>query len=429
MTSDVTSRFNQFLKKATTSIQTVQVVEQLLEQDGFSQLFLENSWHFTKEGKYYVKPYESLLIAFTVPDIMAMPDRFKIITNHVDSPAFKIKPNPEIVSDGYLKLNTEVYGSPILNTWLDRPLSIAGKVALKSADIFKPRFKYIDFAEPILTIPNVAIHLNSEMNNGVKFDRQNDLQPLIGTISNQLEKEEFLIKEMAKRLDIEKEEILDFDLFVYVVEEAMAIGIHKEFLSGPRLDNLTMVYTSIQSLIKTESSGSINMVACFDNEEVGSESKQGARSSLLSMITERIFMAYEKEKEQYYRALPNSFIISSDGVHGTHPNQKSKNDPTNTPVLNGGVAIKLNGNKRYATDCESSAVLQQLCQPIGVNLQKYVNHSEIRGGTTVGPITETVLPIRTVDMGLPMLAMHSARELVGVKDLQDCEKIFSAFFK
>lgn len=417
--------FFKFIKKATTPYQTVLECESRLDEGKFIKLSLEDEWHLDEGGRYYLSPYSSMIIAFTIGSKIRE-DGYRIIATHTDSPCLKIKPMPEIIVENYVKINTEVYGGPILNTWMDRLLSFAGKVVLKSNNIRKPIVKYIDISRPIMTIPNLAIHMNSDINKGIELNRQKDLLPIIGQVKEDDKQKNYLMKLICKELGVNIDDILDYDLFVYLAEDGILTGVNEEFISGPRLDDLSMVYASIEAIIDSIHEDGVNIAVCFDNEEIGSMTKQGADSNLLEIVTKKISKGLSKNN--YFGMLTNSFMISADGAHGLHPNYPEKNDPTNKPVVNKGITIKINASKRYASDAESIGVFQQLCQEEKVNIQKFVNRSDLTGGITLGSIATKYLPIQVVDVGVPMLAMHSSREIMGVNDFIDSLKIFKKFF-
>lgn len=416
-----------FIKKGSSPFHVVIEGRKMLDNAGFSQLNMRDEWSVQSGGKYYVIPHPTSIIAFTVGDMIDEMG-YKIICSHTDSPTFKIKPKSEIKIENYITLNTEVYGGPVYYTWFDRPLSIAGKVALKSDNPMKPTMKYIDCKKPILTIPSLAIHMNREVNKGVEIHPQKDTLPLMGLINDTLEKDNYLLSYLAKELDVQVVDILDFDLYLYLAEEGQLIGINEEFVQAPRLDDLASVYSSLRALSDVENKAGINIAACFDNEEIGSQTKQGADSVLFSNILERISIALKRTKSKHYRMYDNSFMISADGAHALHPNAVEKNDPTNKPVLNQGVVLKLSAKQSYATDCESTAIVQQLCHMTNIPYQKFVNRSGSLGGKTLAPIMSSYLPIKAVDIGVPMLAMHSSKELVGVDDLLYMNELFINFY-
>lgn len=416
----------EFIEKSTSPYHCVIHGKKILDNRGFKELKMKEEWQIEKGGKYYVIPYSSMIIAFTVG---GNDKGYKIITSHTDSPTFKIKPISEMKTDNYITLNTEVYGAPVYYTWFDRPLSIAGKVALKSDDPIKPLVKYIDFKKPVLTIPSLAIHMNRDVNKGVELSPQKDTLPLIGQINRTLSKDNYLVSYIAKELDTEIDNILDFDLFLYLIGEGNIVGVNEEFVQSSRLDNLAMVYASLMSIANNENKNGINIAACFDNEEIGSRTKQGADSVLFSNIIDRISIALNRTKSKQYRVLEDSFLISADAAHALHPNATEKNDPTNRPVLNEGIVIKMSAKQSYVTDCESTGVIQQICNKNSIPYQKFVNHSCIPGGRTLGPIVTAYMPIKAVDVGVPMLAMHSINELVGVEDLLNMNKLFNRFYE
>lgn len=421
---DFANKYLAFLKKATVPYTVVLTLEDELKEAGFEELKMEAIWKVSSNGKYYVKPYDTILIAFSVGKEMHQLNRFKIVGTHIDSPGFKLKPKADMKKNGYHRLNVERYGGVNNNTWLDRKLSLAGKVMLKSEDVFEPKKLFFDFSDTYLMIPNLAIHRNPKVNEGVELSVQKELLPILG----QTDGDETFLSYLAEKLDVPETEILDYDINVYINEDGIISGRGDEFIMAPRQDNLSMAYTSIRSIIESESDHGINMAVCFDNEEVGSLSKQGAMSHLLGNVMERIFIAYDKEKEQYLRVLPHSFMISADGSYAVHPNRDDKNDPTNLCKMNGGLTIKISASKNYATDTETAAIFKQLCTSAGVETQEYVNHSDARGGKTIGSIVESFIGVKGVDVGPAMLAMHSAMEYVGVEDLYDAYQVFKHFY-
>ncbi|MCT4544848.1 MAG: M18 family aminopeptidase [Vallitalea sp.] len=416
-----------FIGNSSSPFHSVIEGKKMLDNAGFNELLMKDEWKIEKGGKYYIIPYSSTIIAFTVGQNIDKVG-YKIVVSHTDSPSFKIKPISEINTENYISLNTEVYGGPIYYTWLDRPISLAGKVALRSNNLMKPVIKYIDFKKPILTIPSLAIHMNREINKGMEFHPQIDTIPLIGQIKDNLEKDNYLISYIGKELNVEVNDILDFELYLYLKEESSFIGVNNEFVQAPKLDNLAMVYSSLQSISSVENKNGINIAACFDNEEIGSKTKQGADSLLFTNILDRISIALNKTKSKHYRMYEESFILSADAAHALHPNKAEKHDPTNRPLLNKGIVIKLSARQSYATDCETSGIVQQLCEKTNIPYQKFVNRSGIPGGQSLGPIISSFLPIKTADVGVPMLAMHSVKELVGVEDLINMGQLFNNLY-
>ncbi|MGH4050703.1 MAG: M18 family aminopeptidase [Clostridium sp.] len=419
-----------FIYDSPTAFHAVATVKEELCKDGFVEIKEEEKWNLKKGNKYFVTKNDSALIAFIVGLGEIEENGFKIIGAHTDSPSFRIKPNPEMIVDNmYVKLNTEVYGGPIINTWMDRPLAIAGRVTLRGENILLPETRLVNIKKPIMIIPNVAIHMNRDVNTGIELNKQKDTLPLLSMVNSELEKNNYLMNAIAKELSVELKQIIDFDLFLYEYEKGSIIGLNSEFISSSRLDDLAMVHAGIKALAKAQAVESTSVMVCFDNEEVGSSTKQGADSNMLVGILERITIALDKGREDFLRAISKSFIISADNAHALHPNSPEKNDPTNKPYINKGPVIKISANQSYTTDSNSAAVYELVCEKVGVPMQKFVNRSDARGGSTIGPISSTHLNIRSVDMGSPTLAMHSIRELGGVSDHTYVTKSFQEFYK
>lgn len=419
-----------FIDESPTNFHLVGNVKNILLENDFKELKLRERWNIEKNKKYFVIKNDSSIVAFVSGNGDLKEEGFRLIGSHTDFPNFKIKPKAEILSEEtYLKLNTEVYGGPILNTWLDRPLSIAGKVVIRSEDVFNPTSKIIDLKKPLLIIPNIAIHMNRKVNEGLALSKQKDMLPLVGIVNEEFEKEGFLINMLAKELGVDKEDILDFELSLYEAEAGKIIGMNDELISVGRLDNMAMVHASLHALINSKQSEATKVMVCFDNEEVGSGTKQGADSPMLRTILERISMSLGNDRENFYRSLYNSYIISADMAHAVHPNSPEIHDPTNRPVINGGPAVKLSASQSYTTDSDSHAVYKDLCKRGGIPVQTFVNESDQRGGSTIGPINSSQLDIRSIDIGNPILAMHSIRELGGVDDHYNVKKSFEEFFR
>lgn len=418
-----------FIYKSPTAFHAVDNIKESLKVDGFVELKEEEKWNLKKGGKYYTTKNDSALIAFTVGEGQVEEEGFKIVGAHTDSPTFRVKPNGEIISEGnYLKLNTEVYGGLIRSTWMDRPLSIAGRLVVKGENPLYPVTKLVNINKPILIIPSLAIHMNREANSGGELNLQKDTLPLVAMITEELEKENVLLKTLSKELNIPQEDIIDFDLFLYEFEKGAIVGLNQEFISSGRLDDLQMVHAGIEAIKKAPITKGINVMVCFDNEEVGSSTKQGADSDMLANVLERIVLCLGKGKEDFFRALSKSFIISADNAHAVHPNSPEKADPTNRPIINKGPVIKINANCAYTSDADSSAVYETICAMEKIPVQRFVNRSDARGGSTIGPISSTHINIRSVDIGNPTLAMHSIRELAGVKDHTYVTKSFVRFY-
>lgn len=420
----------EFIEESPSSFHAVESVKKVLSLHGFQELSLNEKWPLTPGGQYFVTRNNSALIAFQVGQGEAAKHGFRLIAAHTDSPSFRIKPFAEIPVEGhYLKLNVETYGGPILNTWLDRPLSLAGRVILRGNSPFNPQAKLFCSERPLLVIPNLAIHVNRKVNEGLELNKQKDMLPLFAQITENLPKEGVLINYLAETLHCSVEEILDFDLFLCETEKGCFVGLHQEFISSARLDDLAMLHAGSWAIANAKPSLPTQVLACLDHEECGSTSKQGAASPFISHVLERIILSQKKDRETYFQALESSFLISADMAHALHPNSTEKHDPSNRPILNGGPVIKLSANQSYTTDAESAAIFTALCQSVKVPVQKFVNRSDERGGSTIGPISSTQLDIRSVDIGNPILAMHSVRELGGVKDHLAIANVFSAFYE
>lgn len=425
-----TEQLMQLLEKGTSAVMVVKETEKQLEQAGFEELHFNRTWGLTEGGKYYMKHHDTTLFAFTVGRQMNYRSTFRIAAAHTDFPCLRIKPNPDVASAGYAQVNVEVYGGAILNTWLDRPLSISGRVAVKSENVMHPRMQNISVERPLFAIPNLAIHMNREVNKGVELNKQTDMLPVIGLLEKGLNENKTFVNFLSKELGVEPEDILDYELWVYCCEKPQYFGLQEEFILSPRLDNLTSVQSLVSGLIAGESrEEGINLIALFDHEEIGSRTKQGAGSLLLLKILEKICDSFGKTASQIMESLYDAFFLSVDVAHGLHPNQQGKMDITNKPVLGGGLCIKEASSQSYATDCEAVAVVEQICKMKQIPYQKFVNRSDMPGGGTLGSIASSILPVKTVDIGVPLLAMHSAVETMGASDMEALTALITAFFE
>ena len=419
-----------FIYESPTQFNAVAVSAEILEKNGFEKLNPKENWKLEVGKKYYTTKNSSALVAFKVNSDEIEKEGFRIIGSHTDSPGFRIKPNAEMESCGaYLKLNTEGYGGMILSTWLDRPLAMAGRVFLRGENPFKPVEKIVNINKPVCIIPNLAIHMNRSINDGYKYNKQTDMLPLVGLINEQLEKENYMIKLLASELDVEVEEIIDFDIFLYEYEKGCFTGANEEFISTGRLDNLSMYYSSVEALLDSNSKSGISIAVGFDNEEVGSSTKQGADSNMLLNILERICISLGKDRQQFFETIENSFIISSDLAHAVHPNVNGMADPTNRPVMGKGPVIKVHAGQAYTSDGYSISAYKEICRECGVEYQEFVNKSDQRGGSTIGPISSTHIDIPSVDIGAPILSMHSIRELGCSEDFYNTYKTFVKFYE
>ena len=401
-----------------------------LEQAGYRRLDPQVPIGEVQAGeKLYVTKNDSSVYAFHIGSKPLANAGFRMICAHCDSPTFRIKPNAEMTCEGgIVKLNTEVYGGPIMSTWFDRPLTIAGRVIVRGGDALHPQTLLLHVKRPLLQISNLAIHFNRQVNDGVKLSKQKDMLPILGIVTSELEYGNLLMNVICGELNIKSEDILDFDLYLADATPACTFGVHDEFLSSGRLDDLSMCFAGLEAMIATETTDMTKVLAIFDNEETGSQTKQGAGSPFLSMMLKRIALAQSGTEEAYYQAVERAFMISADNAHAWHPNYSEKYDPTNHPVLGGGPVIKFNAAQKYASDAVSAAVFAEICREAGVPCQRFVNHSDMAGGSTLGNILASSIPVRGVDMGNAILAMHSCRETGSTADHIYCVKTFTKFF-
>ncbi len=408
-----------FINQSPTAFHAVASVKKELTDASFTEFSEGDTWRLSKARKGFVTRNSSALIAFAIPE---KPIKgFHIFAAHTDSPVFRIKENPELPFEDYIRLNVEKYGGMIVSSWFDRPLSVAGRVLYE--DKGKIVEKLVNIDRDLCVIPNVAIHMNSDINNGYKYDIQKDVPPLFARgkkgVYSQL---------IAKETGIKAEDILGSDLFVYPRQKGFTFGTKNEFAASPRLDDLACVYAGLKGLLDSDSGEYVRVLALFDNEEVGSGTKQGADSTFLEDVLFRIGESLSWSRTEYLKILHESFALSADNAHGVHPAMQNKADPVNRPMLNGGVVLKFNGNQKYATDASSAAFVRALARKNKLKLQDYSNNSNIPGGSTLGNISTAHVSVRTADIGLAQLAMHSACETMGSKDIDDMIKLASAFF-
>ena len=408
---ETTEKLLDFIEKSPTAFQAVDEMQKRLTENGFEVLSEKEYWKLVPGGKYLVTRNNSALIAFCIPEKESRV--FHIMASHSDSPSFKIKENPEIkVDNSYVKLNVEKYGGMLMAPWFDRPLSVAGRVIIRRNGGLKE--KLVNIKRDLVMIPNLAIHMNREANNGVSYNPQKDLQPLFAVGNT----DRTLLEIIAEQTGVKKEDIISHDLFLYNRMPGTIWGADKEFVSSARLDDLQCAFASMEGLLRVQNHESIAVHCVMDNEEVGSGTKQGAASTFLKDTLLRINMGLGRTYEEYLMTLAGSFMVSADNAHALHPNYTDKTDPTNHPVLNKGIVIKFNANQKYCTDAVSAAIFKELCTKAGVPYQTFVNRSDIAGGSTLGNISNTQVPMNTVDIGLPQLAMHSPYETAGVKDTE-----------
>ncbi len=416
-----------FIDKSPCSYFAVKQMKEILNTEGFKEYKLADKFNLKSGDKGYFTVNDSSILAFNIGDDNIEDKGFRIVASHCDSPSFRIKSNPVIKKDGVVYLNTEVYGGPIYSTWLDRVLSFAGRAVLKGDNLLEPVSVLVNIERDLLTIPNLAIHMNKEINKGFIYDAQKHLLPFIALDDDKIG-DYFLEELIAQELKIDKEDILDFDLYLYDREGAKLIGVQKELISAGRQDNLAMAYSGLMSMINAKAK-SLNVLLCTDNEEVGSKSIQGADSTMARDCLKKISIALGKGEDEFIRAMENSYMISADMAHAVHPAYGDKADPTNKPQLGKGPVIKYAASKGYSTDAYSAAVFMQLCHEAGVEYQRFYNRSGNRTGSTIGPLNTKYLKIKSIDMGNPLIAMHSIRELGAIKDLESVYKVFKELYQ
>ena len=430
-------RLLSFLDASPVNFLAVKNIADTLAANGFRRIDPALPLGEVKSGdRFFVTKNDSSIYAFRIGNKPIADAGFHMICAHCDSPTFRIKPNAEmIVEGGIVKLNTEVYGGPIMSTWFDRPLTLAGRVIIRGEDVMQPETLLLHIKRPLLQISNLAIHFNRQVNDGVALSKQKDVLPLLGQITSQLEAGNLLMNVILEELNSTiadrqfcTKDVLDFDLYLADATPACTFGVHNEFISSGRLDDLSMCYAGLEALIASDTTDTTQVLALFDNEETGSQTKQGAGSPFLAYILKRIAMSQSHTEEAYYQAVERAFMISADNAHAWHPNYPEKYDPTNHPMLGGGPVIKFNAAQKYASDAVSAAVFAGLCEKAGVPCQRFVNHSDVAGGSTLGNILASSIPLRGVDMGNAILAMHSCRETGSVVDHEYCVKVFTEFF-
>ena len=474
--SGVGQRLARYLTGGVSPYHVVRLCAEDLRDRGFEELTMSGVWHLREGGRYYINHHGTTLLAFVLPKREKMLAEGETLTGkkvrmgerapalriacaHTDFPCLRVKPSPDLAGNGYHRLNTEVYGGAILNTWLDRPLGIAGRVIMASEDPFAPGERLYDSARPLLTVPNLAIHMNPEVNKGQALNRQTDLMPLFaaetgscgevhdgvaqaggnlqsggnsqngensqkdGDPQNSGKFSDFLRSELG-------EDPLEYDLTVYVAEDPTLLGRNREFLSAPRIDNISSVAAVMENLTEfsDEEPECLRVAAFFDHEEIGSRTKQGALSALLTDALEKLYESAGYTARQAKDAIYQGMMLSVDVAHALHPNHPEKADVTSQPVMTKGFCIKQAAAQSYATDAAAIAVVEQLAGKRGILCQRYANRSDMVGGSTLGSLSSALLPMRTVDIGIPVLAMHSARELMGLSDLEALSELIGAFY-
>lgn len=424
-------RLLSFLDASPVNFLAVKNISEELEKNGFRRMNPQEPLGKIEAGeKFFVTKNDSSIYAFQIGKKPLADAGFHMICAHCDSPTFRIKPNAEMLCEGgIVKLNTEVYGGPIMSTWFDRPLTLTGRVIVKGENTMNPQTLLLHVKRPLLQISNLAIHFNRQVNDGVKLSKQKDVLPILGIINDELEKGNLLMNVITGELNIKKEDVLDFDLYLADATPACTFGVHDEFISSGRLDDLSMCWAGVEAMIASDANDTTQVLAIFDNEETGSQTKQGAGSPFLSYMLQRIALAQSHTEEAYYQAVERAFMISADNAHAWHPNYSEKFDPTNHPKLGGGPVIKFNAAQKYASDAVSAAIFANICDAAGVPCQRFVNHSDVAGGSTLGNILASSIPLKGVDMGNAILAMHSCRETGSVIDHEYCVKAFTKFYQ
>lgn len=428
MDKQITSLLN-FIDNSPCNFYAVNTAKKMLEENGFTEILLGNEIEAKPGEKFYFTKNDSAIFAFTVGKKPIAETGLKIVAAHSDSPCFRVKPHAEMLCEGgIVKLNTEVYGGLVLYTWFDRPLSLAGRVLLKGEDAMHPITRLVKFDRPLFSISHLAIHFNRQVNEGNKISKQKDMLPIIAKVTEKLEAENMLLRLVAEELNVDMAAILDFDLLVYNTEKSCTFGLHDEFISAGRLDDLSMMHAALEAIVDVKDEDATCVAAIFDNEETGSGTKQGAGSPVLSNVIQRMVESQGGNYDAFCRALAKSFLVSADNAHAFHPNYAEKYDPTNHPALGSGPCIKINANCKYMSDAHSAAIFKALCAEAGSPCQYFVNHSDVAGGSTLGNILTGQIDIEGVDVGNPLLAMHSVRETGSVDDHINMIKVFKQFF-
>ncbi len=422
MNEQIIKELSDFLKNSPTAFHAVETISNILNKEGYTCLSEADKFKIVPGGKYYITRNRSSIIAFNISENVE-DYSFRIMASHSDSPTFKIKEKSElVVKDHYSKLNTEGYGGMICSTWFDRPLSVAGRVMVQNGDNIET--KLIRLNRDLCMIPSLAIHMDRNVNEGHSFNKQVDMLPLIGS-------EQFtdgsLYKLIAEECGIDFGSIVSADLYLYNRMEATVWGAQNEYFSAPKLDDLQCAYATLKGFIKSTPVCGVNVFVCFDNEEVGSTTKQGAVSTFMSDVLWRINSSLAKNDEDYFRAMAESFMISCDNAHAVHPNYPDKTDQNNCAYLNGGIVIKSHAGQKYTSDGVSIAIFKSICKKSGVPFQYFANRSDMAGGSTLGNLAMTHVSVNALDVGLPQLSMHSSYETCGVNDtcyLVDASKTF-----
>ncbi|MCR5102253.1 MAG: M18 family aminopeptidase [Butyrivibrio sp.] len=422
MYENTTQNMLKFIENSPSPFHVIKNLSIVLDGEGFTKLDERNEWKLKKGGKYYVTRNGSSIISFKIPENDF--EGFYMIASHSDSPSFKIKEDPEMEAAGcYVKLNVEKYGGMLCAPWFDRPLSVAGRLLVKEKNGIKSVLVNVD--RDMVMLPSLAIHMNREANDGYKYNAQNDMLPIFGDENS---KGRFMAQ-VAEAAGVKEKDILSTDLFLYNRVKSTFWGADNEYISSTKLDDLECCYGTFEGFLPAENDKNVIVHIVFDNEEVGSGTKQGAASTFLKDTLERINESLGRSRQQYHTALANSFMISADNAHAVHPNHVDKADPVNKPAMNKGVVIKYNANQKYTTDAISAAIFKDICDKAKVPYQTFTNRSDMAGGSTLGNISTTQVAVNTVDIGLAQLAMHSPYETAGAKDPEYLAKVSQEFYE
>lgn len=421
-------RLEQTLKASVSPYHCILESQKQLKEAGFEELDLGERWNLERGKAYYMPVFDSSLVAFTIGASLGDVPSLRMEAAHTDWPCLKVKPSPEVSTNRYGKLNIEIYGGPIYSTWLDRPLSMSGKVCVAGEDPFRPITTFVDMKRPMVVVPNLAIHMNREVNEGVKLNAQVDMLPILSLLTEELDQNGYFLNLLAAEAGCEPEAILDYEIYLYNLDGFTTVGLKEEFYSGPRLDNITSVQACLTGIIEGRRDTGINCIALYDNEEVGSRTKQGALSAVTERIFEKLYSSLGYTREDYLNGMLNGFLLSMDVAHALHPNHTETCDIKNQILLGDGVAIKMAASQSYATDAATVSVIEGICKQNQIPYKKFSNRSDMRGGSTLGTISSSLLAMRTVDVGVPLLAMHSARELMGSSDQEALVTLATKFF-
>ena len=418
-----------FIENATSPFHTIMECDEMLSKAGFEKLEIGEKWNLEKGGRYYMVFAATSVFAFTIGKNMEARDAMRFTAGHGDFPGFRIKPNPDTKVDGYLELNMEVYGGVNLSSFMDRPLSAAGRVVLKSGEIFKPDVRYVDIKEPFMIIPSSAIHLTRELlGKTAELNKQTRMEPVWGSEEITGKQLKNFRSYLAEKMGVNADDILEYELNIYNTDKPEFVGANEEFVSAPRLDDISSVYAIMEGMKVSKPERGLHMGIVYDHEEIGSRTKVGAQSNILPLLLEKIYASLGYTKEELISALQDSLMLSADVAQGVHPNYKEKYDPTNRPILNGGFCVKEAQVQSYVTDSIAIGIVEQLCKKHEIRYQKCVNRNDMPSGSTLGSLVQAVLPIKAVDMGIPLLSMHSARELGGVRDIEALVEVMKAFY-